>query len=653
MESVMLGKFFKKEFNNTTYLQELLQDNPNEQWLEDGLRDEMVDINHQDDKGDTFLIKCIKVSKTHSIKWLIEHRADLTIQNNIGKTALFFAIEKRNREVIKQILELKIINLEQRDIDGRTLLQNIVMLGHNEMAKILITYGANTNNIDNKNRNILYDALSYGDQGFIQYLLNLENLELNLLDEDGNSIMHHVEVIKDDDVAKKLLIAGADPTIKNANGESFLLTTALRGESGEGLIDIALENGANVNSPTAGDNTILMELIAISSNLSVDEKDRRDSLLRTSRKMLKHGGDINAIEKNNESGLFNAIRLCDYDLVSFLLAGGIDPNIINDSGDTVLNLIIFEGVKELDIILLLIEYGANPNIRNKDGRTIYELLNMFVLHILGTKTITDEEIVNKIDPDGQYVRIIKEFLSHRNKEESLNYLDSTGDPLFFKPLLYGHFPLFKLYITSGLNINTINKAKHSIFYTYVLKVFNDNKADKKSCERFQNNLSNLLSNKAERHFQDALGWTVLHKIVGTKCNETLFNIFTKIVLFDYTIQDEKGRTVLHNAVWANNLSVIRKIYNDSPQCINIVDNYEILPITYAALLGNQQLVTLLLHLNSNISGRNSITEQAIKKFSPMLKNLKKLKNDIEDPELIKKFDILIIQIVKDFKLIKK
>lgn len=647
----MLSKFFKKEFNNTTYLQELLQDNPNEQWLEDGLKNEMVDINHKDERGDTFLIKCIKVSKSLSVKWLIEHRADLTIQNINGKTALFFAIEKRNREIIKQIIELKVINLEQRDIDGRTLLQNIVMLGHNEMAKILINYGANPNNIDNKNRNLIYDALSYGDQGFIQYLLNLEHLELNLLDEDGNSIMHHVEVIKDDDVAKKLLIAGADPTLKNKNGESFLLTTALRGASGEELIDIALENGADVNSPTANDNTILMELIAISSNLSVDEKDRRASLLRTSRKMLKHGGNINAIEKNNESGLFNAIRLADYDLVSFLLAGGIDPNVISDTGDTVLNLIIFEGVKELDIIILLIQYGANPNIRNKDGKTIYELLNIFVLHILGTKLTTDEEILNKIDPDGQYVRIIKEFLSHRDKEENLNYLDSTGDPLFFKPILYGHFPLFKLYIKSGLDVNATNKANHTIFYEYVYKVFNENKSDKITCERFQNNLSNLLSNKVDRHYQDGLGWTVLHKIIGTKCNETLFDIFTKIVLFDYTIQDEKGRTVVHNAVWANKLPIIKKIYNDSPQSINIVDSYEILPITYAALLGNQQLVILLLNLNSNISGRKTITEKAIKKFSPMLKNLKKLKKDIEDPQLIKKFDILILQIVKDFKLV--
>ena len=648
----MLSKFFKKEFNNTTYLQELLQDNPDEKWLEDGLKDEMVDINHKDSRGDTFLIKCIKVSKNLSIKWLIEHRADLTIQNTDGKSVLFFAIEKRNRDIIKQILDLKVIDLEQRDIDGRTLLQNIVMLGHNEMAKILITYGANTNNTDNKNRNVLFDALSYGDQGFIQYLLNLESLELNLLDEDGNSIMHHVEVIKDDDIAKKLLIAGADPTIKNKNGESFLLTTALKGLDGEELIDIALEHGADVNSTTSNDNTILMELIAISSNLSVDEKDRRESLLRTSRKMLKHGGNINAIEKNNESGLFNAIRLCDYDLISFLLAGGIDPNIINDTGDTVLNLIIFEGVKELDIILLLIEYGANPTIRNKDGKTIYELLNMFVLHILGTKLITDKQIINKIDPNGQYVRIIKEFLANKNKEESLNYLDSTGDPLFFKPLLYGHFPLFKLYIKSGLDVNTPNKANHSIFYEYVFKVFNENKFDKKTCERFQNNLSNLLSNKADRHYQDGLGWTVLHKIIGTKCNETLFSIFTKIVLFDYTIQDQKGRTVVHNAVWADKMPIIKKIYNASPQTINIVDNYEILPITYAALLGNQQLVILLLHLNSNISGRKTITKQAIKKFSPMLKNLKKLKNGIKDPELIKKFDTLILQIVRDFNLVK-
>ena len=148
-----------------------------------------------------------------------------------------------------------------------------------------------------------------------------------------------------------------------------------------------------------------------------------------------------------------------------------------------------------------------------------------------------------------------------------------------------------------------------------------------------------------------MGWTILHKIVGTKCDEKLFDILTKVALFDYTIQDIQGRTVVHNAVWADKISIIKKIYSVSPQSINIVDNYQILPITYAALLGNQKLVMLLLHLNSNISGRKPITEKAIKKFSPMLKNLKHIKDDITDSELEKKFDTLIIQIIKDFKLI--
>lgn len=647
----MLSKFFKKEFNNTTYLQELLQDNLNLQWLTDGLKDEMIDINFKDKNGDTFLMKCIKVAKTKSALWLIENRADITLQNNNHKTALYLAIEKRNREIIKKILDMNEIDLESRDMDGRTLLQNIVVDGHNEMAKVLIKHGANVNNIDNKNRNLVYDALSYGDHSFIQYILKLDNLDLNYIDEDGNSIMHHTEVLKHDDIATKLLEAGADPTLKNKDGESYLLNTALRGEEAEHIIDVALEHGADVNSPTANENTILMELIALSSSLSVDEKDRRASLLRTSRKMLKHGGNINAIEKNNETGLFNAIRLCDYDLVSFLLAGGIDPNVVNDSGDTVLNLLIFEGIKELDILLLLIGYGINPNIKNYHGKTIYEILNDIILHNLGTKPIKDEEILNKIDPDGQYIRIVKELLNHRKKGENLNYLDSTGDPLFFKPLLYGHFPLFKLYIRNGLDINTVSKSNHTIFYEYVLQVFQENKSDDLTCKKFQSHLSNLLSNKIDRHYQDSLGWTVLHKIMSTKCDPLLFEILTKIVLFDYTVTDFQGRTVVHNAVWANKPNIIKKICLTSPTAMNTTDEYEMLPITYAALLGHQKLVILFLAMGSKIRGAKELPANALKKFSPMLRNLRKLKVDIKDKELIKKIDILIEQIIRDFKLI--
>lgn len=517
------------------------------------------------------------------------------------------------------------------------------------MAKVLIQYGADINNVDNNGRNVLYDALSFGDQPFIRYLLSLENIDLNYVDESGNTLMQHPEVLKNDSIAKDLLIAGIDPTIKVKNGESYLMNTALRGDVAESVIDIALRHGANVNSKTVSENTIMMELIAISSNLSEKEQLKRESLLKTARKMLKYGGDINAVEDNNETGLFNAIRLRDFELCSFLLEGGIDPNIQNNSGQTVLEEVIYDGVSSLDLILLLITYKINPTIKNKHGKCIYEILNDLILHDYGTKLITDETILKKIDKNGQYISILKELLE--KNEEELDYLDSKGDPLFFKPLLYDHFHLFKLYISNDVDVHMKNQANHSLFFEYVLKVFEDNDDSPKACKSFQNNISSLVSAKVDKNYQDALGWTILHKIVGTKCNEKLFNILTKITLFDYTITDKLGRSVIHNAVWSDKVNIIKRINNIAPESINITDMYGILPITYAALLGNRELVLFFLGIGSNLSGSIKIAPQAIKKFSPMLKNLDKLLVDLKDSNDISKLKKVIEQVKRDFNVL--
>lgn len=647
----MISKLFAKEYNNTTYLQELLKENLDYQWLNEGLDDEMIDINYKDKNGDTFLMKCIKIAKINSIEWLLQHNADVTIKNKNNKTALLIAIEKKEKYIVQLLLDSNKIDINHRDLEGRTILQNIVVTGHNEMAKLLIKNGANIHNVDNKNRNLLYDALSYGDKTFIKYLLDLEKIELNYHDEDGNSLMHHIEVLRDDEIAKTLLESGADPTLQNQKGESYLLNTALREDHPEDVIDVALKHGADVNSKTSKDTTILMELIAISSQLSIEEKNRRANLLKMSHKMINNGGDINALEKNNETALFNAIRLCDYELVSFLLASGINPNIKNNDGETVLNLLIYEGVKELDILLLLIDYGINPIVKNNDGKTIFELLNDIILHVLGTRIIRDEKIAKKIKPDGQYIKLVKELLMQKPKNIDLDYLDSTGDPLFFKPLLYGDFPLFQLYIKYKLNINNPNQKNHTIFFEYILKVFRDNQTDETTCQQFQSNLSFIISHKIKRNYQDSLGWTILHKIMATECSSKLFSVLTKVVKFDYTIVDFQGRSVLHNAVLSNKPKIVKKIHTLEPEILNIADHYEMLPITYAALLGNQELVLLLLKLGSNLGAPNKIPAKALSKFSPMLKNMKKLKVDLHDLETIKRVDVLIEQIFRDFKII--
>ncbi|MEA2017548.1 MAG: ankyrin repeat domain-containing protein, partial [Campylobacterota bacterium] len=117
----MLGELFKREHSNVTFLQEILHKEPNWDWLIEGLDKEIIDINHQDKDGNTFLIKCLKVSKFKSAVWLINHNADTTIKNNDKKTAINIAIEKNNLIVVKELLDLNKIDVNQKDIDGRSL----------------------------------------------------------------------------------------------------------------------------------------------------------------------------------------------------------------------------------------------------------------------------------------------------------------------------------------------------------------------------------------------------------------------------------------------------------------------------------------------------------------------------------------------------
>jgi len=646
----MIKKLFKKEHSNETFALELTKKKFDENWLLEGLKSDYININHKDRDGDTFLTKCVKEGRYNAAEWLIKNGADINIKNNSGKNALEIAVEKNNLPIVKGLLDLGKIDVNQKDMTGRSLLQNVVVWGNHQMAKVLLQYGADVNSVDNYGRIVLYDALAYGDQHFLRYLLSLDKLNINHIDDEGNTLMQYPEVTKNDAIAKDILIAGIDPTITKEDEESFLYKTMLRDDKdSESVFEVALDHGANVNARTLSGNTILMELIYIASTLSKNEKSKRNLYLSRAKKMVAHHGDLNALDPNGETGLFHAIRIVDIELINFLLTYGIDANIQDTHGKAVLEYAIYYGIEKIDLILLLINHGASTQQKNKQGKCIYEILNDIILHQYGTKLITEKEITSKIEKNGQYIEIVKKFLEISNaNEEKIDYLDSTGDPLFFKPLIYDHFVLFRVYIKFGLDIHAKNKANHNIFFEYVLKVFERNDNSLKACDNFQHNLTNLISSKIDKNYQDALGWTILHKVVGTPCDEKLFDILTTVVPFDYTIVDQLGRSVIHNAVWGNKKNIIKKIATHSKDCINIEDSYNILPMVYAALLGNREIVLEFLRLGSFIHSKKKIDPKAIKKFSPMLKNLEKLTEGVEDLSDLQNLNTVIEQVKKDF-----
>ncbi|MEA3554885.1 MAG: hypothetical protein U9R39_10895 [Campylobacterota bacterium] len=642
----MLNKLFGKEIYTTqSFLEELYKYDFDEKFLDDAISSKKVDINHQDKDGNSFLHLCLFKSKFKSALWLIKNNANVELFNNIKESPINIIIEKNNHQLLKTILSVSDIDINKKDDFGRNLLQDTVVLGYNDMAKILIENGADVNSVDKNGRNVIFDALSYGNDSFLEYMLSLDNIELNNMDINENSIMHHSEVIKDDSKALKLIEAGADVTLQNKDGETYLCNTALRGMDGYPLVSSAIKQGADINSRVANENTILMELIATTVKLSDDEKERRKNLFEMSKKVLLHGIDTNAIDENNETALFRAVRVLDQELVAFLLSAGVNPNIQNNRLQTVLNYTAYQGVNSIDTLILLLKYKANAILKDENNQTLYEILNNIILHTHNKKVMTNKYILSLITKEGQYMLVLKELLEH-NKED-LNFLDSTGSPLFFEPLLNDHFPLFKLYIKNGLNIQSLNILHHNVFFEYVLKVFEDDNTD----IEFQNNISMLISSKLDHNYQDDTGHAIVHKILGTNCNLSLFDILTQVVLFDYNITDNLGRSVIHTAVWHDKTRVIRRLHLINQNIVNIPDNYGILPITYAALLGSQKLVLLFIELGANVKSGLTIPDPAIKQFSPMLKNLDKLKEHIEGKDIIEKMKIVIDQVKRDFKVI--
>ena len=642
----MLKKFLKKKFTNENFLLELFRDNQDYDWLKEALDTKAIDINFQDKYNNTFLMIALKKNKFKIFLWLLKNGADPTLKNNELKTVMDLALLKDKNEIVKVLLKHEKTDINQRDDYGRSLLQNMIVSGNFMLARTLIESGANLNNIDNRKRHVLHDALSYGNKEFLEYLLSKKGLELNEIDEEGNTLMQHPQVEQDDNLAKDVLLAGCNPTLLNAKGESYLYKTALRGQEAEEIIDTALECGADVNVKTTTNNTIMMELVLRASELTeFEDKSLRNSLLKTVEKMIEFNGDINALDSKGESGLFNAVRIRDISLVKFLLENGINPNIQNSLGQTVLEMLVYDAMEYSDMIKLLLVSGIDPKLKNKDGACAFEILTNIILHNGENLIIKDENIVNLIDPDGLYMQVVRILLDNETPQNDSEYIleitDSIGDPLFFKPLMYDNFSLFKLYTNYDINLHMLNNHQHNIFFSYVIRTFEKNDGSPTACKVFRDNISSLISRKVDKDFKDSLGWTILHKVTSIECNSQLFQTLVNTVRFDYTVTDNLGRSVIHNCVWHNKPEIIKIINKVSHETINAQDIYNIPPIYYAALLGSQTLTKLFFDLSANITSTQDIDPRAIRKFKPMLKNFEKLTKDVKDGALVNRYNSLI------------
>jgi ankyrin repeat protein len=164
-------------------------------------------------------------------------------------------------------------------------------------------------------------------------------------------------------------------------------------------------------------------------------------------------------------------------------------------------------------------------------------------------------------------------------------------------------------------------------------------------------LIRLIQEKVDVGVLDDSGKSIFSKVIKEDTNARLYEDLLDVCRFKYDSQDNQGRTFMHYAVLNKNVDIVRLIHTKNQEVVNISDNYGLLPVTYAALMGYFSIVEYILTNNNiYITSSKLIPTIVKKKFAPMVNKLDNLKTMTSDSDMLRKITILTDQIKTDLKI---
>ena len=557
---------------------------------------------------------CCKKDLFQAVSWFLENDINIEIENDQKETAIFYAIHSKSTAILQILIENK-ININHLNIYNRTALQDAVISANsNRVVNYLLQVTTSISNCDIHGNNLIFDALANGSIEIIKKIAAIDKININQINEDGNTILHKESVLKNTKLSILLMELGANPTILDKYGKSFLFYSIAKGIDSLEIIEKAIKLNYNINIKNAQNKTLLMESISYFLNTSKEHEQLRISHLSMSKELMRLGVNVDSVDNKNENAFFLATRSEDRELINIFLENcnvNLDHKNIND--ETVLSILVLNGIRNNDLIKLFLEKGANPNIENKFGKTIIEILIDIILHTENRKEL-DFEYEIQLNKDAEYPTVLENILANSNID--INKFNSKGEPLFFESILHFNFKLFKLLRTKNINLNQKDKDENNIIFKLMEYNYKNQIKDKKL---YLNTIKSLVNSGVDINAKNKEGLTVLHIAVGEKCEYTLRLLLE--MRADCLATDNKGRTIMHNCVWKNTSKYFNLIHHFNKEIINIPDNFGIRPINYAAFMGKKDLVIKMLDAGA-------LVNNSMKKDSRILQFLEKFHSNI-------------------------
>ncbi|KAK5644313.1 hypothetical protein RI129_005613 [Pyrocoelia pectoralis] len=377
-----------------------------------------LDIDEQDDQGDTPLLLALQSEMEDTVKLLLERGASVHIRNKNYNCCLHNAINLPNVELLSAMIA-KGADVNCRNWSEETPLLKALKAEKLEYAKILLENGAQCDVIDNENGSCLFYAAKFGfddlvsdfiskgvsiDQphsegnAFLVALKNKHASTVKLLIENGADIHYRTSYsvwldllipLNDVEVFDMLLAKGIDINYRLSRSEPLIITALV--ENSKTMVDFLIAKGANVHltsyetgasclhyASSAGYDDIVNDLL--DKGLDINRENNQNETPLRLAFIGKHSSTIKLLLSRGASvddGNFThtymhyAAELGDDSIVTDLIHKKVDLNTINSDGNTPLFLAVL--FKNVSAVRLLIENGADYNLKNRENRNLLQV----------------------------------------------------------------------------------------------------------------------------------------------------------------------------------------------------------------------------------------------------------------------------------------
>ena len=289
------------------------------------VEDGKAEVNDKSSYGVTPLIAAAAAGQGTVIEYLVAHGADVTAKDDMGKTALLYAVNFDAPKAVESLIKLDNKSVNLPDNNGNSPLIYAAQKGLTNNVKVLLAQGASVNYRNPvSGLSALDTAAAEGHTQIVRMLLKNPETDVNLQDQSGRTPIFYAVDQNQPDALRALLAAGADVNAQDLTGTTSLMLAA------------------------AKNHTDCFNLLMKQKNIQPFMKDLqgRSALIYSAyahdtypaQKLLSAGANINEQDASGNTPLLTAIKAKNNKLAMFFVQQKADLSIANNAGENAFTL---------------------------------------------------------------------------------------------------------------------------------------------------------------------------------------------------------------------------------------------------------------------------------------------------------------------------